>query len=495
MLALRNFILYGVTWLGHADDVEFMQDRATRVILHSLADQTSKRNPSAGLKKSRPGLSGYLYQKSTVSATLRGLKGLGLVKRERAGRKGGIHEEFATTTIVAELVNAAVVWQKQCQQLQKTGKREEKARPAKTAIQIPLKSTSPSAELSLTRLAEDQHPNTGLNRVQKLETVSVFTPPLAAEQRVGGDEPVPEPGGTFRGVRGREPLPPAFLHINSRPYFTERDIFDFRKFSSWLFLSNKCDCLTSVSLIQPSSRGRLLVLEKQTKSKGARSGLTSIDPARLFNFAYARSREVFERCGEGEQVFLAPRPGSRTLLVDDLKTDRPVVDNTPVAILQTSFGNFQHFYVCDRGLEVDERKEMQKALALKFGGDAGATGGDQPHRCPGSVNYKPNRSLFVTRLVHLSMEGRPIPFYAGLTAHPAVVRERPTTHTPAATKETLASTAGDPSAADWAWVKTNSHLGFDELVSRLAASSAQRGKHADYARRTVDKALLLLTAV
>ena len=491
MLALRNFILYGITWHGHADDVEFMQDRATRVILHSLADQTSARNPSAGLKKSRPGLSGYMYQKSTVSATLRKLKVLGIVKRERAGRKGGIHEEFATTTIVTELVNAAVVWQKQCQQLQKTGKREEEARPAKTVLQIPLKSTSPSAELSLAWLAEDQHPNTGLNSVQKLETVSVFTPPLAAEQRVGGDKPASDLGGKFRGVRGREPLPPAFLHINSRPYFTKRDILDFRKFSSWLFLVNKCDYLTSISLIQPSSRGRLLVLEKQTKSKGARSGLTSIDPARLFNFAFARSREVFERCGEGEQVFLAPRPGSRILLVDDLKTDRPVVDNTPVAILQTSFGNFQHFYVCDRELEADERNEMQKALALKFGGDAGATGGHQPHRCPGSVNYKPDRSLFVTRLIHHSIEGRPIPFCAGVTAHSAVVKERPTTPPPGATKGTLACTAGDQSAADWAWVKTNSHLGFDKLVSRLAASSAQRGKHADYARRTVEKALLL----
>lgn len=107
--------------------------------------------------------------------------------------------------MVADLVNAAIQWQKDCQKLQKAGKREEDARPAKTAIQIPLKSTSTAGESSPVRLAEDQHPNAGFNSVQKLDTVSIYThPPTGVLQSA------PELHKDFPGVRGQEMLPPVF---------------------------------------------------------------------------------------------------------------------------------------------------------------------------------------------------------------------------------------------------------------------------------------------
>ena len=179
------------------------------------------------------------------------------------------------------------------------------------------------------------------------------------------------------------------------------------------------------------------------------------------------------------------------ILLDDLKTTITVLHDTPRVILQTSRANFQHFYVCDRSLNAQEQGKMQAATALRFGADCGSTGGGQPHRCPGSVDFKKGRDLFVTQLVYLSPSGRPLPF-TSLT---------PTTNAP--TSALLLITVGDErdrrshktqpasdqSAADWAWVMRNKGLGQDALIARLNQFDSARGKHPGYSLRTVQRAL------
>ena len=177
ILALRIFLQFGVDWAGHHDDISFLVARAVRILFYSFVDQMNVRNRTAGLKKSRPALTDQLYQKSSVSAMLKRLLVLGLLARERADRNGSRSKEFASIAIVAVLVDVALQWQKYSQKLKKDGKRAEHARPAKTTLTIPLKSTSPSGNLSLATAAEDQCSITGLVCVQKIETTSVFTPP------------------------------------------------------------------------------------------------------------------------------------------------------------------------------------------------------------------------------------------------------------------------------------------------------------------------------
>ena len=489
MLALKNFIQYGVAWQGGTNDVEYMQTRAARVLMLSLADQIGARNPASGVKTGRPGLTGFTYEKSTVASVLARLIKMGILTRQRASRRGGRHEDFATTLIAPLLIEHALKWQRACLQLKKAGKRGANAKPDKVALQIPLISTVPAGESMPARLAAGERPDIGPISVQKLDTISIFTPPLpetAIDQQHDRQAlalPSPLILLTPHAVGGRD------SSSSGRPYFCTDDVFEFRKFSSWLLTVNKSDSLTSIQLMQPSRRGRLEVFSGKTSGTGQRdSGLTSINPEKIFKLAFARSKEPFQKYGEGEQVFLGPRIGSRVLLLDDLKDDKPVISDTPFVILQTSSGNYQHFYACDRGLTTDERGDMQAELARKFGADAGATGGGQPHRCPGSVNYKPGRGLFVTRLIHLSLEGRAIPFFLSQSLDAA--------QEAGARKTTTSKDKHDPvlsemsqSEADWAWVKNNRSLGFEALVARLAARSAARGKHPGYASRTVQKAL------
>ena len=474
MLALRNFMLYGVDWQGQTDDVKFMQARATRVLLQSLADQTNIKNTAAGIKKSRPALSGYLYERSTVSATLKRLKTLCLINRDRAAMKGGVHEEFATTTVVGVLVTAAIQWQKECQKLQKKGKRGENARPAKSAIQIPLKSTSTSGEPSPARLAEDQHPNTGHNSYQKLETVSICTPP-------------PSRNETFQGGRGRETLPPVSepesalvfnygerrIFKNYRPFPDERSTLELQNFINWLLLVNKSDNLTAVTLMQAGVAGKLEIYQKLS------GALSSVDLREMLKVVFAKSRGVFEKTGSGEQLYFSPRPGSRVVLLDDISTDQPILPDHQCAILETSAGNYQHFYVCQRGLEQHERKSLQVALAGQFGGDLKATNGHQPHRAPGSVNYKPGRNCFVTRLVFCEAAG------AVLAAPVSVPMSAAADGGDRRLNEPRVGGVKSPSERDWAWLMSNWHLGEMELTRRLMITSTARGKHCGYAAGTV----------
>ena len=140
-------------------------------------------------------------------------------------------------------------------------------------------------------------------------------------------------------------------------------------------------------------------------------------------------------------------------------------------------------------LMVDERGKFQAHLAASVGGDRAATGGGQPHRCPGSVNYKPGRNLFVTRLVDLSSQGRPLVLPIIFKASEASVVVSAPSSLALRESFTEIKSTDDQSKLDWSWVKRNEALGREELIRRLSISAAARGKHPDYARRTVDKAL------
>jgi hypothetical protein len=494
MLALKNFIQFGVAWRGSAEDVKFMGSRAAQVILRSLADLTDARSTTKGVKTGREGLSGFTYRRSTVSATVRRLKALGVVTRERAANQGTKHEDFATTAIHSSIVAAALAWQIDCQQLKMKGKRSDSARPAKTELWIPLKSTPTPANPMPEPPTRDQMPKIGSTGYQELDTVPVFTPP-----------PVPDPVfvADFRGVRGHEVLPPvsefkAFEGKNNfgtfakkqyahRPYFAESNLAEFRNFTAWLLMVNKADDVTALSLMRPGKPGRLSVFEKQAKK-----GLSTVNPESVLKLAYAKSADIFKLEGIGEQLYFSPVDKSRILLLDDLKTADPVLAGHQYCVLESSEGNYQHFYVASAPLTNDERGEMQKQLAAQHGGDPAATSGCQPHRAPGSVNYKPGRDLFVTRLVSCSVTGSTVAASDAAAHRPAPLATSTVQDDDGGCKlehePPLPGEHKSQSDHDWAFCMRNWHRGEAWILSDLHHRSVARGKHCGYAAQTVAKA-------
>ena len=115
----------------------------------------------------------------------------------------GLGDGVLVNLIVNELVVASLSWQKECQKLKKTGKRDTAARPAKTVLQIPLKSAPPAGEPSPERSAEDQHPNLGLISYQNLETIYIYTPPQSCAAAAREPESDSELNEDFRGVPRR----------------------------------------------------------------------------------------------------------------------------------------------------------------------------------------------------------------------------------------------------------------------------------------------------
>lgn len=222
-----------------------------------------------------------------------------------------------------------------------------------------------------------------------------------------------------------------------RPYITERGalgevLFEARAFGASMELLNSNNGKvvadhTSLCLVRCGQRGRMLIFEQQTKKPGAyysqlsqsndlsRCGTHAfqaskkktsnsqrggpVDWQRVFELAYSKSEVIFRMTRSGEQIYAVPSLNSRVVMIDDLKSPYPVLDGCLCLVLETSRGNFQHLYGTDKVLTQDERQHIQVVLAKKFGGDMNATKGNQPHRVPGSVNYKPGRHQWVCRLV------------------------------------------------------------------------------------------------
>ena len=90
----------------------------------------------------------------------------------------------------------------------------------------------------------------------------------------------------------------------------------------------------------------------------------------------------------------------KLLLLDDL-TESSLGDLTnegfEMAAIETSAGNFQALLVVGPGWTLKQKRDTQRALAARFGGDGGAVAAGQPHRLPGSLNLK-NNGFWVTKL-------------------------------------------------------------------------------------------------
>jgi hypothetical protein len=199
-------------------------------------------------------------------------------------------------------------------------------------------------------------------------------------------------------------------------------VLEGRRLASWIRSINRgADHLTQlvslrIHINHGASGGQLHLRENKVAiSKNTSGGLTLVDFEKAIkevvgrSMKQARLRETDEdNKYVGESLYAGPLDGSAIILLDDLKSEIPVIENCPCAVLETSRGNYQHLYACDRGLTHAERHALQKALSTKYAGDVGATGGQQLHRWPGSVNLKYGKYRFKTRLVQLSSLGTPI---------------------------------------------------------------------------------------
>jgi hypothetical protein len=90
------------------------------------------------------------------------------------------------------------------------------------------------------------------------------------------------------------------------------------------------------------------------------------------------------------------------LLVDDVSAK--ALDQAPAgsAIVETSPGCYQISVFAPRGLSMQERLFVQRALIERLGGDLGANSSYQLRRFPGSVNNKPAIHVaFTSRLVRV----------------------------------------------------------------------------------------------
>lgn len=279
--------------------------------------------------------------------------------------------------------------------------------------------------------------------------------------------------------------------------------FDARAFSATLDSFNEYEeDHTCLCLVRPSIEGRQMIMQGATSRAG---GWPSINWQSAFRLSFARSKKLFEASGTGEQIFAMPQQNSRMVLIDDLKSPVPVLQDVKCIVLQTSMNNYQHLYCADRVLTSEERAHIQRALVGRFGGDPNATGGAQPHRVPGSVNYKPGRNLFVTRLIGtLGDIDDAKPFRADeLLAEVAPAKVQPactSADTTPATRNSMIRRGGDPkigdqSAKDWRdGILMAARLRADGVDSadarkRVEAMLSERGrardKHSGYAAITV----------
>jgi RepB DNA-primase from phage plasmid len=270
------------------------------------------------------------------------------------------------------------------------------------------------------------------------------------------------------------------------PFFYDENITEFNTFADWLNSVNASDSMTRLSLMRSKTRGKVSIFERETGR-----GLTTLAPKKLLEKVYLRSLPIFNIDKDGEQLYGEPVDGSRVLLIDDLKIPEPVLGGHQYCILQTSAKNYQHFYVADRPLNCSERHSLQQMLAADHGGDSGATSGVQPHRMPGSINFKAGRELFMTRLIGCSTEGVTIPTILKLAELKTDSGEGCRV-----LYEPRGPGLQSQSNKDYAFVMKNlrgTEKSRDQLISELNIPSLARGKHADYARLTVDNAIAAKT--
>jgi hypothetical protein len=342
--------------------------------------------------------------------------------------------------------------------------------------------------------------------------------------------------------------------MSSRPYIQAESIHIFESRAFGASIQNFCDAvqkkekgverrgasgILNLFLVRPDRDGRRQICAGITSKPGGlfELGMDMADcadgmpmpvpawHAKVHKVAFAASKKPFEDRGSGEQVFGAPGENSCMALLDDVTTPEPLLAGVAGLSIETSAGNYQHLYACDRVLTGEERRLIQLALvdhskSLGVGGDAAACGPFQPHRVPGSVNYKQGRGLFVCRLAAtwlFHVDGaRPLPADKWIRkgqelAAAAPCKTKSVEHAHADATSTgqrpglrrgreSGGDGGDKSdsGSDWAWTclqvehaqAAGKEIG-DDLAQRLEQELADRARHRRgkdaerYARLTV----------
>ncbi len=87
------------------------------------------------------------------------------------------------------------------------------------------------------------------------------------------------------------------------------------------------------------------------------------------------------------------------LMLDDIgtKAEAPPID--PSAVLETSEGNYQYLYLIEPEEDGAHFEACNRAITSAGYGDAGAGGVSRVFRLPGSINHKPGKDGYATRIV------------------------------------------------------------------------------------------------
>ncbi len=179
------------------------------------------------------------------------------------------------------------------------------------------------------------------------------------------------------------------------------------------------------------------------------------------------------------------RSGASSLarVLEDVGADRLP---QPAAVIRSSHHNYQVLWHTAPGWSVEEAEDVMRRLAACYGGDSAVADVARVMRLPGFRNRKPGRGHALVSWT--DYEGPPVAQDA--FAH---LPEAPTTGSaPATPRATPASGEISQSERDWAFVRGELRKGAagEELVAVLTERrSGDKWKPADYARRTVRKAV------
>lgn len=462
MLQLRNLIKRldysggwtgvvpaGYGYLGGSDlPADAIRERCIKAVLKGLADRLRSEHSGRGVTCSKNDLGEQAYGERAVGNALSILERANIIRRIRnRDAKTGM-EQHATTLVNPALIDLAKVVARNQAQLKKGKKMETNIPPS---VNLPISgwgSGNPHEQV----LADVPHANVAPRGMQPLHTsYGIHAPRPSALGRGGLPEKGQESGGDFEVSDFSKKIPTEFLKTSAarsdlaagrlerrrergqlvgvpnrsngdlRPFLWEYEVLpkgekisDLNRFDGNLYdcdhtvhfearaFGNTLDSFnagaedhSSLCLTRPKGKGQLPIFVQAV----SQNGLGSFDFQKAFSLSFFKSQGCTEVAENGEQLFVKPSQNSRMVLVDDLPTPAPIFGGALCIILETSSQNYQHLYCFDRVLTGAERQHIQTRMARESGGDARACGPFQPHRCPGSANYKKGRGQFVTRLV------------------------------------------------------------------------------------------------
>ena len=158
----------------------------------------------------------------------------------------------------------------------------------------------------------------------------------------------------------------------------------------------------------------------------------------------------------------------------------------PAAVIRSSHHNYQVLWHTAPGWSVEEAEDVMRRLAARYGGDPAVAEVARVMRLPGFRNRKPGRGHALVSWT--DYEGPPVAQDA-FDHLPELPNEAPA---PATSRAPRPAGEVSQSERDWAFVRGELRKGAaeEELVAVLAERrSGDKWKPADYARRTVRKAV------